>query len=93
MKPFPGLHNKGSIECINYHHCHAWRVVENVCGIVSVVFRVFRKPLLLEPENTELTSTHLHNFLLRSESSSAFYAPPGTFKYEDRGTGTLVPGQ
>lgn len=97
MKPFPGLHDKGSLErTFNYRHCRARRVVENVFGIVSVVFRVLRKPLLLEPKNAQrivLTCAHLHNFLRRSKASSASYNPSGTFDCEDPITGTLVPGQ
>lgn len=97
MKIYPGLHDKGSIERIyNYRHCRARRVVENVFGILSVVFRVLRKPLLLEPDKAEtvvLACTHLHNFLRRSKSSSASYTPSGTFDYEDTATATLVPGQ
>uniref|UniRef100_A0A1B6CKQ4 DDE Tnp4 domain-containing protein n=1 Tax=Clastoptera arizonana TaxID=38151 RepID=A0A1B6CKQ4_9HEMI len=96
MKPFPGLHDKGSLQrTFNYRQCRGRRVVENVFGIVSVVFRVLRKPLLLEPENAErivLTCAHLHNFLRRSESSSASYNPSGTYDSEDA-SGTLVSGQ
>lgn len=97
MKPFPGLHEKGSDERVfNYRHCRGRRVVENVFGILSVVFRVLRKPLLLEPENADkvvLACVHLHNFLRRSESSSSSYTPQGTFDCEDLRTGTIIPGQ
>jgi hypothetical protein len=30
------------------------RVVENVSGLASSVFRVFRKPMLLEPEKSQV---------------------------------------
>lgn len=97
MKTYPGLQEKGSSKRIyNYRHCRARRVVENVFGILSVVFRVLRKPLLLEPEQAQkvvLACTHLHNFLRRSNSSSTSYTPSGTFDYEDTNTATLVPGQ
>jgi hypothetical protein len=53
----------------NYRICWAQRVVENVFGLASSVFRVLRKPMLLEPEKAQLvvmTIACLHNFLRRS---------------------------
>lgn len=64
--------------------------------LVSVVFGVLKKPLLLEPENAErikLTFTHLHIFLRRSAPSSSSYNPSETYDSEDTTTGTLVPGR
>jgi len=85
LKPFPGMHSKGSLKRVyNYRLCRARRVVENVFGISSAVFPVFRKPLLLEPEKAKLivmTVVHLHNFL-RSCNSMNMYTPPGTFDTE-----------
>lgn len=43
-------------------------MVENIFGILSAVFRVLRKPMLLEPDNASLVVmaiVHLHNFLLK----------------------------
>lgn len=97
MKAFPGLHDKASVKRVfNYRHCRGRRVVENVFGIMSVVFRVLRKPMLLEPERADtvvLACCHLHNFLRRSMSSASTYTPPGAFDVEDLATGSLVPGQ
>jgi len=62
--------------------------VENVFGIISSVFRVLRKPLLLNPEKSELiviTIAHLHNFLRRNNNSSAIYTPNGIFYSEVNG--------
>lgn len=89
MKPFPGLHSKGSLKRVyNYRLCRARRVVENVFGICSAVFRVLRKPLLLEPEKAELivlAIVHLHNFLRKSSNSFNVYTPPGTLDTEVEG--------
>lgn len=89
MKPYSGLHPKGTKERIfNYRLSRARRVVENVFGIMSSVFRVLRKPMLLEPEKAELivmTITCLHNFLRKSHSSGNIYAPEGTFDREANG--------
>lgn len=94
MKPYPGLLDKGSPERVfNYRLCRARRVVENVFGIMASVFRVFRKPMMLDPEkvtNVTLTCVLLHNFMRKSHSSAKMYTPPGTFDTENEGR--LVPG-
>jgi len=89
MKVYPGYHPKGSKERIfNYRLSRARRLVENVFGIASSIFRVLRKPLLLEPEKAQLvvmTVTLLHNFLGRRPESAQIYTPPGTFDSEEDG--------
>jgi len=53
-----------------------------VFGIMASVFRVFRGPILLEPEKVRditMTSVLLHNFLRKSRSSNSIYTPPGIF--------------
>lgn len=83
LKPYPGTYDKGAKERIfNYRLSRSRRVVENVFGIMSSVFRVLRKPILLSPEkvtNVVTTCVLLHNFLRRSTSSKTLYAPTGTF--------------
>lgn len=95
MKPFSGYFPRQSLQRIyNYRFCRARRVVENVFGIMSAVFRVLRKPLLLEPEKAQLivlTVAHLHNFLRRDRTSRQFYTPPGTFDQETE-QGHLIEG-
>lgn len=97
LKPYPGLQDKGSGERIfNYRLSRARRVVENSFGILSSVFRVLRKPMLLEPKKATkvvLACLHLHNFLRRSSTSKNIYTPPGTFDTEDFERGVLIPGQ
>jgi hypothetical protein len=87
MKVYPGQHPKDSKERIfNYRICRARRVVENVFVFSSSVFRMLRKPTLLEPEKAQLvamTIACLHNFLRRSPDWAAIYTPPGTFDYEE----------
>ncbi|XP_063913285.1 uncharacterized protein LOC135129945 [Zophobas morio] len=84
MKPYAGMHSKGSPERIfNYRLSRARRVVENVFGIASSVFRVLRKPIL--------AVVYLHNFLRKSPLSRNLYSPPGTFDSDDT-TGNFVPG-
>lgn len=80
MKPFDGNPASGSPERIfNYRHSRARRVVENAFGILSAVFRVLRKPMLLDPQTASkitMTTVYLHNFL-RGSSSSGTYQNPG----------------
>jgi len=71
----------------NYRICRARRVVENVFGLASSVFRVLRKLTLLEPEKPQpvvMTNACLHNFL-RSRDSAAFYTSSGTLNFKENG--------
>lgn len=57
---------------------------ENIFGILSSVFRIFRKPLLLDPKkatNITLAAIYLHNYL-RNSPSKNIYCPSGTFDSE-----------
>ena len=68
MKPYPGNHDTGTSKRIfNYRLSRCRRVVENAFGILSSVFRVLRKPMLLEPHIAELivmSVVLLHNLSL-----------------------------
>lgn len=83
MKPYSGTYEWGRAErAFNYRLSRARRVVENVFGIMSSVFRVLRKPMLLEPNevsNIALACALLHNFLRKSNTSKKVYIPQGTF--------------
>lgn len=95
MKPFPGLQEKGSKSRIfNYRLSRARRVSENAFGIISSVFRILRKPMLLQPETaTKITLTllHLHNYLRKSKSKNV-YNPRECFDSESAETGDITPG-
>lgn len=79
MKPYPGSWMKKTKErAFNYRLSRARRIVENVFGILSSVFRVLRKPMLLEPEKATdvvLACVYLHNFLRNSRDSAKIYTP------------------
>lgn len=66
MKPYTGVYEKGNAKRIfNYRLCRARRVVENAFGIMSSVFRIFRRPILLDTEkvtNITMACVLLHNF-------------------------------
>ncbi|KAF8789256.1 putative nuclease HARBI1 like protein [Argiope bruennichi] len=93
MKPYPGNFEKGSTQRIfNYRFSRARRVVENVFGIMTSVFRVFRKSTALQPDKVSdvtLACVLLHNFMRKSASSSSSYSTPGTFDTE--ADGEVVP--
>lgn len=95
LKAYPGIQEKGSANRIfNYRLSRARRTSENVFGILSSVFRVFRKPLLLDPEkatNVTLSAIYLHNYL-RNSPSKKIYCPPGTLDSECTDTRATIPG-
>lgn len=95
MKPYSGIHDKGTMErTFNFRLSRARRTIENVFGISSSVFRVLRKPLLLQPEKATIivtTVAYLHNFLRRNKTAENLYTPPGTFDREAK-DGSIVEG-
>ncbi|KAL4113004.1 hypothetical protein QTP88_016713 [Uroleucon formosanum] len=95
LKPYPGIQEKGSANRVfNYRLSRARRTLENVFGILSSVFRVFRKPLLLDPEkatNVTLAAIYLNNYL-RNSHSKKIYCPPGTLDLECSDTRVTKPG-
>jgi hypothetical protein len=93
MKPYPGLQLDVDSRIYNYRHCRARRIIENTFGLMCSVFRVFRKLLLLNVENTKLVTLaccYLHNFLRKKVDLEGFMLlhEPSIVK-ED---GTFVPG-
>lgn len=94
MKPYAGYYAKGSMERVfNYRLSRARRVVENAFGILSSVFRVLRKPLLIRPERASLivmACAYLHNFLRQSKTSSNLYCPAGALDTDE--DGDVTPG-
>ncbi|XP_072943516.1 uncharacterized protein [Epargyreus clarus] len=85
MKPFPGDHHFNTMErTFNYKLSSSRIIVENVFGILTTVFRIFKKPIEIDRENVPtvtMTCILLHNFLINSRTSSNIYAPPGTFDF------------
>ncbi|KAJ8710637.1 hypothetical protein PYW08_009152 [Mythimna loreyi] len=65
MKPFPGNHNFNTMERTFNHKLSSSRViVENVFGILTTIFRIFRKPIEIDIENVPtvtMTCILLHN--------------------------------
>jgi len=79
-KPFSDIHHKRSAERIFTYQLS--RVVENVFDICSAMFRVLRKPIILESEKVKLVIMKilcLHNFLRKSKTFHDIYTPPIRF--------------
>jgi Plant transposon protein. len=94
MKPYP-FNSQGSMRIYNYRISRARRIVENAFGIMSSIFRVLRKPILLAPERVDsvvLAVCSLHNWLLSEKSSANIYASEGTFDRENLETGEIIHG-
>ncbi|CAF4945811.1 unnamed protein product [Pieris macdunnoughi] len=94
MKPYPGQHNIGSPKRI-FNQClsRARVVVENTFVVLTSVFRIYRRPIDLDPITVlEITMTCvlLHNFLRKNSPDR--YTPPGTFDTIDRNCEIITRG-
>ena len=84
MKPYPFKNNDVFCRVFNYRLSRARRMVESSFGILATRFRVFLKPIHLNPDKAQLVvqaTTVLHNYLI--QNSLQVYAPPGTVDRED----------
>lgn len=90
MRPYPGKNLSEAKAVFNYRLSRARRIIENSFGILAARWRIFRRPILAEPEHviryTQATIA-LHNFLRTTESS--VYCPPGFTDGEDGGGNVL----
>lgn len=93
MKPYPGNHNIESPKRVFNNRLSSARVVvENTFGILASKFRIFRKPILLNPEKTSvltMTCILLHNFLRKSVTSKKIYMSLGATDIYDQ-NGELI---
>ena len=75
----------------NYRLSRARRIIENSFGILASRWRLFRKPIIAEPDKCVSfckAAVALHNFLRTTEAT---YCPPGFVDGED-GTGNVIDG-
>uniref|UniRef100_A0AAG5DNT5 DDE Tnp4 domain-containing protein n=1 Tax=Anopheles atroparvus TaxID=41427 RepID=A0AAG5DNT5_ANOAO len=85
LTPFEGATTRNSPESVfNYRHGRARRTVENAFGILTNVFGVLHKAIILEPcvaEKIILATVYLHNYSLKSNSRD-IYMPIGSIDRE-----------
>lgn len=100
MNPYSGQDSQilGSPQRIyNYRLSSARSRIENTFGILTCIFRIFRKPMMLQVEKARIVvecAVLLHNFLRRSRTSSNTYSPPGMVDshIDENGVRKFVPG-
>lgn len=92
LKPYAVRNLSGTQRIFNYRLSRARRIIENVFGIMSAIFRVLRSRILLDAQKTtKITKavSVLHNFLMKR--NKRLYAPNGTFDNE-QDDGTIAAG-
>lgn len=75
MKPYPQQNLNGLQRIFNYRLSRARRISENGFGLLAARFRIFHKPINLDPIKTRLIITAccgLHNYLMM-KSNIYFY--------------------
>lgn len=85
MTPYVGTHPRGSQKRIyNYRLSRARITVEHTFGIMASVFRVLKKPMLLQPHKAQIVLmaiAHLHNFLREKSELYHTLRPNETEEY------------
>ena len=84
LRPFPGKNLPESKAVYNYRLSRARRTIENAFGIMAARWRIFRRPIIADPDHVAVYTKAciaLHNFLRVRESS--VYCPPGFTDGED----------
>lgn len=101
MKPFPLRHLETDKIEYNYRLSRCRRTIENSFGILVKVFKIFEKPLNVQPvekcSEIVMTCVVLHNFLRtykispnqRSTSNDGFVGGDGMFDYNEAADETL----
>ena len=80
----------------NYRLLRARRIVENAFGLLTSLFRIFRKPLIVRPftaEDIALSCVYLHNLLRINSAAKQLQSPPGTFYFENTDSGKVIEGE
>ena len=92
LKPYPSLGLTKKQRLFNYRLSRSRRVIENVFGILTCRFRIYRKTIECNPDFVSeivMATCILHNFL--REKAQQDYTPPGSLDEEDD-DGNVVPG-
>ena len=66
LRPFPGKYLPEAQAIFNYWLSRACRIIENSLGILAARWRLFRRPIIAEPERVVVyvkAAIALHNYL------------------------------
>lgn len=98
MKPYSKRHLSDKEKNFNYRLSRARRTIENTFGILAARWRIFRKPIAVNPctvDSIVISAVCLHNFLISLNdeqiTSKRTYCPPNFIDCEDE-NGNLTPG-
>ncbi|KAJ8910068.1 hypothetical protein NQ315_004961 [Exocentrus adspersus] len=98
MRPYPGRNLTDRKIVFNYRLSRARRTIENAFGILAARWRIYRKPISLNPDavnNIILATVCLHNFLItenNKELQQHLYCPP-TLIDQELENGDLIQGE
>ena len=71
LRPYPGRYLQEKRRIFNYQLSRARRIIENTFGIMATKFRIFRRPIMANPDevtNITKAACSLHNYLKISEA-------------------------
>lgn len=98
MKPYSKRYLNNKEKIFNYRLSRARRTIENAFGILAARWRIFRKPIAVNPctvDSIIISTICLHNFLKsvndKQPASKRLYCPPNFVDCEDE-NGNLTPG-
>lgn len=95
MKPYPQKGLTPEKRVFNYRLSRMRRISENGFGILANRWRVFRRPILLEPEKAKtitIAAITLHNWLRMDSTYGKVYIPQDLADSEDKTTGKIIEG-
>ncbi|XP_029162074.1 protein ALP1-like [Nylanderia fulva] len=99
MRPYAGKLHDERKKIFNYRLSRARRTIENTFGILSLRWRIYRKPINMHPKYIDkivMATICLHNYIKFEEdlmqTENKIYCPPNFIDSEDA-TGNVIPGE
>ncbi|KYN22361.1 Putative nuclease HARBI1 [Trachymyrmex cornetzi] len=96
LRPYPSRIGLTLMDDIfNYRLSHARRIIENTFGILASQWRVFRKPIIAQPETAKLivqATVCLHNWLRKEDIGKNMYVSPNMIDEESEDLNSFQPG-
>ncbi|KYN20696.1 Putative nuclease HARBI1 [Trachymyrmex cornetzi] len=96
LRPYPNRIGLTLMDDIfNYRLSRARRIIENTFGILASQWRVFRKPIIAQPETAKLivqATVCLHNWLRKEDIGKNMYVSPNMIDEESEDLNSFQPG-